>query len=55
MLERQLPESDSRQVVYQLVVPQLVVIRFPRRRTTLSASLAALQQFRRQGFTQLST
>ena len=33
VLERQLPESDSHLVVYQLVVPQLVVLRFPRRRT----------------------
>ena len=33
VLEQQLPESDSRLVVYQLVVPQLVVLRFPRRRT----------------------
>ena len=30
VLERQLPESVSRLVVYQLVVPQLVVLRFPR-------------------------
>ena len=27
-----LPESDSRLVVYQLVVPQLAVLRLPRRR-----------------------
>ena len=31
-LERQLPESDSHLVVYQLVVPQLAVLRLPRRR-----------------------
>ena len=29
-LERQLPESDSYLVVYQLVVPQLAVLRLPR-------------------------
>ena len=33
VLERQLPESDSRLVLYQLAVPQTVVLRFPRRRT----------------------
>ena len=31
-LERQLPKSDSHLVVYQLVVPQLAVLRLPRRR-----------------------
>ena len=33
VLERQLPESDSRLVSCQLAVAQLVVLRFPRRRT----------------------